>query len=151
MTTLAAPSLRPMTEDDLDWVVEAEALLHAFPWTRGNFADSLAAGYRCSILQSENRRIAYAVVLHVLDEAHLLNISVVASAQRGGAGSLLLEHLRAQALMQGARHFFLEVRPSNEAAIALYRKSGFTEIGRRKAYYPALEGREDAIVMKLDL
>lgn len=144
-------SLRPMTEEDLDWVVEAETHLHAFPWTKGNFSDSLAAGYRCSILQADGRPIAYAVVLHVLDEAHLLNISVVTSAQRKGAGTQLLAYLRTQAATQGARHFFLEVRPSNGAAISLYRKSGFTEIGRRKAYYPALEGREDAIVMKLDL
>lgn len=142
----------PMTELDLDWVVRHEAELHAFPWTRGNFADSLSAGYASWIMRCSGEPVAYAVMLGVLDEAHLLNISVTRLAQRGGVASLLLRHLFDEARLGGASQFFLEVRPSNSPALALYRKHGFESVGRRKRYYPAPGGeREDAIVMRREL
>lgn len=142
----------PMAEIDLDWVVENEAQLHAFPWTRGNFVDSLAAGYGAWIVRDAGRPVAYAVMLTVLDEAHLLNISVARPAQRAGVGGRLLRQLFAEARDRGASQFFLEVRPSNEPAIALYHRHGFEPIGRRKSYYPAIGGgREDAIVMRREL
>lgn len=141
----------PMTEQDLDWVVACERDLHAFPWTRGNFVDSLVAGYGCWLLKVEGRRAGYAVMMRVLDEAHLLDISVDRSFQGRGHGAALLDHLREEARRHGATQFFLEVRPSNEAALALYRKHGFEHIGRRRDYYPAVDGREDAIVMRCAL
>ncbi|WP_332673236.1 ribosomal protein S18-alanine N-acetyltransferase [Aromatoleum sp.] len=142
----------PMTELDLDWVVENEAELHAFPWTRGNFVDSLVAGYGAWVLRDAAQPVAYAVMLTVVDEAHLLNISVAQRAQRAGAGGRLLRQLFDEARARGASQFFLEVRPSNDAAIALYRRHGFEPIGRRKGYYPARDGgREDAIVMRREL
>ena len=143
-------SFAPMTEHDLDWVMEQEASLHRFPWSLGNFTDSLAAGYACWLMLETGAPVGYAVVLVVLDEAHLLNISVVRAAQRRGLGSRLLEHLFSVARSSGIRQFFLEVRPSNLAALALYRRAGFVEIGRRKGYYPSPEGREDAIVMRFE-
>jgi len=143
-----ALSFAPMTEHDLDWVVEQEADLHPFPWSRKNFADSLAAGYDCWRMLEANVPVGYAVVLLVLDEAHLLNISVVRAAQRRGLGSRLLEYLVARC--EGVRQFFLEVRPSNLPALALYQRAGFVEIGRRKGYYPSRDGREDAIVMRFE-
>lgn len=146
------PEFVPMTELDLDWVVRHEAELHAFPWTRGNFADSLAAGYASWVMWSAGGPIAYAVMLRVLDEAHLLNISVTRRAQRRGTGSLLLQRLLDEAGTAGATQFFLEVRPSNAPALALYRKHGFETVGRRKRYYPAPGGeREDALVMRREL
>lgn len=142
----------PMTERDLDWVVESEAELHAFPWTRGNFIDSLAAGYGAWVLHDAAQPVAYAVMLTVLDEAHLLNISVARSAQRAGVGGRLLRRLFDEARDRGASQIFLEVRPSNEPAIALYCRHGFEPIGRRKSYYPAKNGgREDAIVMRREV
>jgi ribosomal-protein-alanine N-acetyltransferase len=139
-----------MTGHDLDWVVAQEAALHRFPWSQGNFTESLAAGHACWLMRDAGVPVGYAVVLGVLDEAHLLNISVVRTAQGRGLGSRLLEHLISTARRGGIRQFFLEVRPSNLAALTLYRRAGFVEIARRKGYYPSLEGREDAIVMRLE-
>lgn len=141
----------PLTDADLDWVVREERDLHPFPWTRGNFADSLAAGYSCWLMMADGQRAGYAVVLMVMDEAHLLNISVVRSMQGLGLGRSLLDFVAGTARQRGATQIFLEVRPSNASALALYRNSGFEPISRRKAYYPAPEGREDAIVMRKGL
>lgn len=145
-------SIKPMAESDLIWVATTEARLHAFPWSHGNFLDALQAGYACWTMRRNAEPIAYAVVLPVLDEAHLLNISVCAAAQRQGFATILLQHLFDQARMSGATQMFLEVRPSNEAALSLYGVQGFHAVGRRKRYYPAACGnREDAIVMRRDL
>lgn len=145
-------SIEPMTEADVDWIVEAEARLHVFPWTRGNFLDSLQAGYACWAMRRDGGPVAYAVLLLVLDEAHLLNISVCEGAQRQGIATALLGHLFDQARRCGARQMFLEVRPSNEPALTLYRLQGFQSVGRRSRYYPAPGGeREDAIVMRRGL
>ena len=140
-----------MTEADLDAVAEAEARIHPFPWTRGNFADSLAAGHRAWLAQEDKRMAGYAILMQVLDEAHLLNISVLPELQRGGRGSALLIHIFAQARLQAATRMLLEVRPGNLAGQGFYRRHGFVEIGRRRDYYPAHGGREDAIVMTRDL
>lgn len=145
-------TLQAMTEDDLDWVVENELELHAFPWTRGNFADSLGAGYLAQVLRQGGERVAYAVMMLVLDEAHLLNLSVVRSRQGLGLGRAMLEQLFAMAREHGAVQLFLEVRPSNVAARALYLSSGCEPVGRRNRYYPAADGgREDAILMRAAL
>jgi ribosomal-protein-alanine N-acetyltransferase len=149
--TVCSLSFAPMAEHDLDWVVEQEASLHRFPWSRGNFTDSLAAGYGCWLMLETGVPVGYAVMLCVLDEAHLLHISVVRAAQERGLGSRLLEHLFSTARGKGLRQFFLEVRPSNLSALALYRRAGFVEIARRRGYYPSPDGREDAIVMRLEL
>lgn len=141
----------PMSVDDLDWVSDAEQCLHSHPWTRGNFADALGAGYSCWLSRESGTPVGYGILMLVLDEAHLLNISVRASAQRRGIGEALLGHLFDVSRERGASQMFLEVRPSNGSAIALYRKHGFEAIGRRKAYYPSLGGREDAIVMRREL
>lgn len=147
----ATPCVLPMAATDLDWVGAREVELHAFPWTRGNFEDSLAAGHGAWVMKLGGAPIGYAVMLTVLDEAHLLNISIIGEVQGQGYGRSLLEHLCARAREGGATQLFLEVRPSNEAALALYRKAGFEQIGRRRGYYPAPDGREDAIVMRLAL
>ncbi|WP_211169208.1 ribosomal protein S18-alanine N-acetyltransferase [Aromatoleum toluvorans] len=141
-----------MSEADLPWVVENERELHAFPWSAGNFTDSLRAGYSCWVMRNGTGPVAYAVMLTVIDEAHLLNISVARAAQRRGIGSVLLDYLFAEARRVGAKQFFLEVRPTNAPALALYEGHGFAAVGRRKNYYPAPEGqREDAIVMRREL
>ncbi|MDZ4255063.1 MAG: ribosomal protein S18-alanine N-acetyltransferase [Sulfuritalea sp.] len=140
-----------MTTADLDAVADAERLVYAFPWTRGNFADSLAAGHDAWLAQEDGNMTGYAVMMQVLDEAHLLNITVLPELQRSGRGSALLMHLFDQARARAITRMLLEVRPGNLGGQALYRRHGFAEIGRRRDYYPAHQGREDAIVMARDL
>lgn len=142
---------RAMTADDLDAVAAAERRIYAFPWTRGNFADSLAAGHGAWLAQEHGQMTGYAVMMQVLDEAHLLNITVLPELQRCGRGSAMLMHLFDQARARAVTRMLLEVRPGNLGGQALYRRHGFAEIGRRRDYYPAHEGREDAIVMARDL
>lgn len=138
----------PMGADALDWVATAEQRIYPFPWTRTNFAESLTAGYSCWLMRSGGELAGYAVQMLILDETHLLNLSVLPELQGRGLGSLFLHHLCLQARLARAEQMFLEVRESNRVARGLYRKWGFEAIGRRKGYYPAVEGREDAIVMR---
>ncbi len=142
----------PMTERDLDDVVEVEEQIYPFPWTRGNFADSLRAGYSCWVLRDDaGQLLAYAIVMLALDEAHLLNLSVASDAQRAGLGWRTLQWMADISRDHGARTMMLEVRPSNPAAMRLYERYGFRRIGTRRGYYPAHDGREDAVVMRIPL
>lgn len=144
-------SFAAMTEADLDWVAAREAELHVHPWSRASFADALASGYEAWIMQRAGESIGYAIVLNVLDESHLLDLGVVPAERRQGRGRHFLGWLCERARQRGSDSFFLEVRPSNVAALQLYERFGFSEIGRRRGYYPAAGGREDAIVMRLAL
>ena len=143
--------LRPMREADLPAVIAIENTIYAFPWTQGNFHDSLAAGYNCWAYMRDGELIGYAVLMHAADEAHLLNLSIAANCQRQGYGSRLLRRVCELARGEGARLLFLEVRPSNAAALRLYERHGFERIGLRREYYPAHAGREDALVLSLPL
>lgn len=153
MSALPADQVRyvPMNGADLDAVAATEADLYDFPWTRGNFGDSLAAGYSAWTCRMGGALVGYGVLLLVLDEAHLLNISVHRDWQRRGHGQALLEHMEAVARRAGSRFMFLEVRPSNEGGRRLYGRNGYRQIGVRRGYYPARWGREDALVLKKDL
>ena len=141
----------PMTEPDLEPVLAVEEDLYDFPWTRGNFRDSLRAGYSCWVARAERELIGYAVTMLAAGEAHLLNLSVARDRQQRGHGRALLAHILAVAREHGARVLFLEVRPSNEAGKRLYCGSGFEQIGVRRGYYPVQGGREDALVFSLNL
>lgn len=152
MSAMAQNTFAPMMDTDLDWIVDTESELHASPWSRGNFSDALTSGYSAWVMRHDDEPAAYAVMLLVLDEAHLLNISVAKNMQQRGLGAICMDYLFKQARLCGATQFFLEVRPSNTAALALYRRHGFVVIGRRRRYYPAPGGeREDAQVMRLEL
>ncbi len=140
-----------MTEADLDAVVAAEERIYPFPWTRGNFVESLAAGHGAWLAQEDGNMIGYAVMMWVLDEAHLLNLSVLPELQRQGRGTALLMHLFGLARTRQATRMLLEVRRSNFSGQGLYLRHGFGEIGHRRRYYRSHEGREDAIVMARDL
>jgi ribosomal-protein-alanine N-acetyltransferase len=142
---------RPMTEEDLDAIMEIEPLIYSHPWSRGNFSDSLISGYPSWVLEDEKKMIGYALMMMVLDEAHLLNLSIAKTHQKQGLGRLLLEHMIAIAKKHDAANMFLEVRPSNISAIALYENIGFNEMAVRRGYYPAHDGREDAVLMGLAL
>jgi ribosomal-protein-alanine N-acetyltransferase len=146
-----ATQFRPMQPEDLDAIMAIEPHIYSHPWSRGNFADSLNAGYSCWVCQHEGQFVGYAVMMLVLDEAHVLNISIAQAYQGRGLGRALLMQLIDVAHRHGAQMMFLEVRPSNLAARALYESVGFNEFSVRKGYYPAEHGREDAILMGLAL
>jgi len=140
-----------MTAADLDAVLAIEERVQAFPWTRGNFTDALEAGYDGWLAREDDNLLGFAVLMRAVDEIHLLVIGVAPAFQRTGRGRALLDFATAQARETGMTRMLLEVRPSNESAIAFYRQAGFSEIGRRRGYYPASAGREDAIVMAREL
>jgi ribosomal-protein-alanine acetyltransferase len=140
-----------MTADDLVDVTALEQRIQAFPWSLGNFRDSLAAGHESWVCREGGVLLAFAVTMRVLDEEHLLVIGVLPERQRSGLGGDLLNHLCERARSLGVTRMLLEVRPSNAAAIAFYHRFEFAEIGRRRGYYPAHTGREDALVMAKSL
>lgn len=146
-----ALALRPMQMEDLDAVMAIEPTIYSHPWTRGNFSDSLNSGYSAWVLLQKQSIIGYALMMMVLDEAHLLNISIAKPYQKQGLGKYLLEHMLEMAKRHHAANIFLEVRTSNQAAISLYEHMGFCEMAVRRGYYPAHQGREDAILMGLAL
>lgn len=149
------PKLEPMREEDLDDVMAIESAIYTHPWTRGNFADSMRAGYACKVWRADRKAgaelIGYFVLMAAAGEGHLLNLSIAAPWQRSGCGSALLREVAGLAGALGASNLFLEVRPSNHAAQALYRRFGFRKVAVRRDYYPAHTGREDALVLSLAL
>ncbi|MDH3526146.1 MAG: ribosomal protein S18-alanine N-acetyltransferase [Gammaproteobacteria bacterium] len=142
-----ALSFQPMQEADLTDVVEIERRNYPYPWTRTIFGDCLRAGYSCWVCERQGIIEGYGVISVAAGESHLLNLCVRAEAQQQGIGRKLLKHLISIAHHHGAEVIFLEVRPSNRAALELYSKSGFNELGVRKDYYPAPGGREDALIL----
>lgn len=141
--------LRALMPGDIPAVMEVERAIYPFPWTAGNFTDSLSAGHQGWILERAGAVQAYALTMTVIDEVHLLNFSIAAHRQGQGLGRWLLAWLCEQARGQGARAMFLEVRPSNQRAIDLYRRSRFSQVGLRRRYYPADgDTREDALVLR---
>jgi len=142
---------RKITEADLGQVASIERAVHAHPWTLGNFLDSLGSEYQCWLAERAGEIVGYGVVMVAAGEAHLLNLSVAPVWQRRGVGTELTCFVTRLARDCGADRIFLEVRPSNVPARALYTRLGFSVIGLRRDYYPAGEGREDAVVMELKL
>jgi len=140
------PRFAPMVEADLAEVLAVENAIYTHPWTRGNFADSLKAGYQCRTWRAADTLIGYFILMIAAGEAHLLNLSVAEACQRRGHGSALLAEAMRLAKARGGLHIFLEVRPSNGGAKALYRRFGFRQVAVRAGYYPAQGGREDALV-----
>ena len=136
---------------DLAAVVRNERSAYDYPWPDRVFVDCLAAGHECWIARFQGEVIGHAVLSVAAREAHLLNICIGMTAQRQGHGRALAEHMIARAIGRGALAMFLEVRPSNAAARHLYMSLGFDEVGLRRRYYPAVDGREDAKILALRL
>ncbi|MDO1528270.1 ribosomal protein S18-alanine N-acetyltransferase [Fulvimonas sp. R45] len=153
MVAVAPPAteMRLMRREDLPAVAALETASYEFPWTQGIFADCLRARHPCWVLCVDGAVAGYGVLSVGAGEAHVLNVCVGPDWRGRGLGRHLLRRLLDVARWNGARQVFLEVRPSNPVAQALYRSLGFHEIGRRPRYYPAKDGREDAIVMTLEL
>jgi [ribosomal protein S18]-alanine N-acetyltransferase len=141
----------PMTESRLDEVVAIERRAYDHPWTRGNFSDSLRSGYQAQLLCAGDTVLGYFVAMLGVDEVHLLNITVDPPYQGEGWGRIMLDALSLWSRAQGAHWVWLEVRTSNARAQQIYQRYGYRRVGERKNYYPAVGGREDAIVMSYKL
>lgn len=147
-----AAQLRTMQVADLDAVHAIEQRAYAFPWSRGNFIDSLAAGYQAAVLEADGALLGYFIAMAGVDEMHLLNVTVAPEHQGRGHARSMLDALEAECRRLHLATLWLEVRESNERARALYRRRGFAEVGLRRGYYPApASRREDAIVMRLPI
>lgn len=146
-----AHRLRPMCEADLPRIHRIELASYEYPWSLRNFADSLSAGYSMWVREAEGEVIGYYAMMAAAGEAHLLNLTIAPIWRRHGLGRDMLDHCLARACDHKAESLFLEVRTSNTAAIALYHSSGFADLAVRRGYYPARDGREDALIMKKEL
>ncbi len=140
-----------MTPADLDHVTVNERLAYDFPWSRQVFADCMDAGYECWVASAGGVVVGHGVLSVGAGDAQLLNVCVVPDAQGAGHGRSVAMRLVERACAAGAGRVFLEVRVSNRVAMTLYDTLGFQEVGRRRGYYPTEHGREDALVMALDL
>lgn len=148
---LRAAGLLPMTERHLEAVVALEASLAPFPWLRQHFSDSLKVGFPAWVVEEDGCVIGYLVLMQAVDEIHILNIGIARQRQGCGLGGQLMAFAIAWARRNGGTRMILEVRPSNAPARALYQRCGFAQIGRRKNYYDAEGGKEDALCLALDL
>lgn len=138
---------------DIDQILKIEEDVYSHPWTRGNFLDSFYSGHdACGLRNKSEDLLGYFVLMAILDEMHLLNFSIAAECQRQGFARILLDQMCERAREKNILSVLLEVRVGNQRAVDVYQRYGFTEIGRRKGYYPATDGvREDAIVMRIEL
>ncbi len=142
-------TLRSMSHDDLPMVSDIERRSYDFPWSHGVFRDCLLAGYNCVVLEHGGALAGYGILSIAAGEAHVLNLCIDPAFRSLGYGARLLDELLGRARAADVKQVFLEVRPSNVNAIALYRKRGFHRVARRPAYYQARDGREDAEVLSL--
>lgn len=140
-------AIRPMQRADADAVFGIEQRSYPYPWTKGIFFDCVRIGYCCRVAEFDGGIAGYSILSAAAGEAHLLNLCVAPDHRRSGLGQLLLDGVLVDADILRAGRLFLEVRPSNKPAVALYRQNGFHVIGRRPEYYPGEHGREDALVM----
>lgn len=140
-----------MAKADIDAIILIERAAYPYPWTRGNFTDCLDSGYSCWVTEVAGKVVGYSIMMAGAGEGHLLNCCVAPAWQGCGLGRLTMRRMIAGAPAHGVECLFLEVRPSNAPAIALYESLNFQTVGLRRHYYPADQGREDAIVMRLCL
>lgn len=143
--------LRQARAADMDILAGMAARSQTGPWSAGQLLDSLKAGHAITVLEQDGHPIGFAVVQVALDEAELLEIVIDHPHQRHGWARRLLDHLQRQLRQQGVNRLLLEVREGNLPALSLYRQYGLTEFGRRRGYYPAAGGREDAILMDMPI
>lgn len=145
------PLIRPMEIMDIKRVMKVERAAYEFPWTPNIFRDCLRVGYYCCVIEDNTEVIGHAVMSYAVGECHILNVCILPEYQRQGMGKRVIKQLLEVGERNGARIAFLEVRLSNIAAYQLYESLGFTEVGIRKDYYPAEEGREDAMILAYDM
>lgn len=147
MSSLPQILIRDMGFDDVAAVIAVERAAYPFPWSEGIFRDCLRVGYYCCVIELDGVLIGHAVMASGAGEAHVLNLCVDQRYRCRGIGGAVLEHLMEFARSVGASDVFLEVRPSNTTAVRLYHSHGFSQVGIRRGYYQAVDGREDAVVL----
>ena len=145
------PDIRVMRESDLSQIILLEREIFLFPWSLENFASSIRAGYLCRVMEEKSAILGYSIMMVGPDEAHILTFGIGAQWQKKGLGEKLLKYLIQLAGEEHAKSMLLDVRESNHGAAKLYKQLGFQQIATRKGYYPAMCGREDALVMRLVL
>jgi len=138
--------IREMCPADLDAVFTLEKRAYEYPWSRGIFNDCLLAGYYCIVFEASGTLKGYAIMSVAAAEGHILNLCIAPDLREQGLGRKILNELLVHVEALNLERLFLEVRPSNIAAIALYTSAGFDRLGARKGYYKARDGREDALV-----
>lgn len=143
----SAVEVRSMSHDDVMLVSDIERRSYDFPWSHGVFRDCLLAGYICIVVERGETVAGYGILSVAAGEAHILNLCVDPLYRQLGHGERLLEEILRRGREAKVVEIFLEVRPSNETALALYRKKGFRQVAYRPAYYQAKDGREDAVVL----
>jgi len=146
-----APEVREMTLEDVQDVILIEREIFLFPWSIGNFSDSVKAGYVCRVIAKENAILGYGIMMMSPEEGHILTLGIGVDWQKQGLGKVMIDYFSDHARINNAKSILLDVRESNERAIRLYKKMGFEHIAVRKDYYPTMSGRENALVMKLIL
>ncbi|MBX3615806.1 ribosomal protein S18-alanine N-acetyltransferase [Nitrosomonas sp.] len=151
MTSQQAFEIRTMHPTDLEHIILIEREIFLFPWSPGNFSDSIKADYLCQVMEQAGTIVGYGIMMMSPDEAHILTLGIAANWQNKGFGRKLLQHLIQSARSMNAKSILLDVRESNHGAAQLYQQMGFQQIATRKGYYPAMCGREDARVMQLML
>ena len=156
MSAVPSPGIPPLRfaklqEAQLGEVATIESSIYAFPWSQGNFRDSLFSGYDCIGIWNGRELIGYAITMPALEEMHLLNLAVRKEWQGRGVGGAILQHLIDSAAPTRCEVIYLEVRPTNIAGLRLYEKFGFRQLGLRRDYYPAPAGREDALFLGLNI
>ncbi|ALQ50122.1 ribosomal protein S18-alanine N-acetyltransferase [Nitrosomonas ureae] len=150
-TLQRAADIRKMHYSDIDRIILVEREIFLFPWSPGNFADSIKAGYVCQVLEQDDTLTGYGIMMMSPEEAHILTLGIATYWQKKGLGKKLLQYFIEHAKKREAKSIFLDVRESNHGAAQLYKRMGFHQIATRKGYYPAMCGREDALVMQLEL
>lgn len=143
--------IREMCESDLNQIILIEREIFLFPWSLENFADSIKSDYLCKTMVENNSIVGYTVIMMAPDEAHILTLGIAAQRQRKGLGEKLLKYVIQISRERGVKSVLLDVRESNQGAARLYKQLGFRQIATRKGYYPAMCGREDALIMRLML
>ncbi len=151
MEGVRSASIRPMQAIDLAEVLTIEQASYDFPWTEGIFRDCLKKKYPSMLFVQQKRILAYVVFQFIVDECHLLNLCIRQEDRRQGLATKMVQYLMNQARQNDMGSIFLEVRKSNTAAIKLYDRLGFNEIGLRRDYYPGSSGREDALVLAREI
>jgi len=144
-------AMRPMRSEDVPEVMLVETAAYPFPWTEGIFLDCLRVGYSCWVAEWDGEIVGYGVMSVAAGECHILNLCVHPKLQRQGLGRRMLRGLLALGRARKVDTAFLEVRGSNRSAVGLYSAEGFCEVGVRRGYYPAADGREDAVIMARSL
>lgn len=141
------PLIRPMVADDIPDILQYEGEAYPFPWTEGIFRDCMRVGHQCYVIELDGVLCGYSIYSVAVEECHILNICIGKAYRRRGLAQMFINSIIRHAASAGVKQVYLEVRPSNIAAVKLYESLHFRYLARRRDYYPDKGGREDALVL----